>query len=323
MNIAILGIGHIAEKMAAAISGLDDNYKPYAAASRSIENATRFAKKWRFEKSYGSYKDLLDDENIDLVYIATPHSFHYEQALMCLNAGKNILVEKAFTANYFQAKELLDISKSKKLLAAEAIWTRYMPSRYILNELIESRIIGDAISVTASLCYPIENIKRLRDPSLAGGTLLDLGIYPLNFSSMIFGNKIKSLNGNCIKLETGVDAQESVSIEYENGSFASLFSSIRTPGDRNGVIYGTKGYITVQNINNPEIIRVYNSDHEMVKEIFSPSQINGYEYELMACHDAIMNGESECKDMPHSETLEIMRQMDYLRDLWGIKYPFE
>ena len=100
MNIAILGIGHIAEKMAAAISGLDDNYKPYAAASRSIENATRFAKKWRFEKSYGSYKDLLDDENIDLVYIATPHSFHYEQALMCLNAGKNILVEKAFTANY-------------------------------------------------------------------------------------------------------------------------------------------------------------------------------------------------------------------------------
>ena len=165
MNIAILGIGHIAEKMAAAISGLDDNYKPYAAASRSIENA-------------------------DLVYIATPHSFHYEQALMCLNAGKNILVEKAFTANYFQAKEILDISKSKKLLAAEAIWTRYMPSRYILNELIESRIIGDAISVTASLCYPIENIKRLRDPSLAGGTLLDLGIYPLNFSSMIFGNHL-------------------------------------------------------------------------------------------------------------------------------------
>lgn len=88
---------------------------------------------------------------------------------------QNILVEKAFTANYFQAKEILDISKSKKLLAAEAIWTRYMPSRYILNELIESRIIGDAISVTASLCYPIENIKRLRDPSLAGGTLLDLG----------------------------------------------------------------------------------------------------------------------------------------------------
>ena len=198
MNIAILGIGHIAEKMAAAISGLDDNYKPYAAASRSIENATRFAKKWRFEKSYGSYKDLLDDENIDLVYIATPHSFHYEQALMCLNAGKNILVEKAFTANYFQAKEILDISKTKKLLAAEAIWTRYMPSRYILNELIESRIIGDAISVTASLCYPIENIKRLRDPSLAGGTLLDLGIYPLNFSSMIFGNKIKIKSRNGI-----------------------------------------------------------------------------------------------------------------------------
>lgn len=323
MNIAILGIGHIAEKMAAAIGGLDDNYKPYAAASRNIENAEKFAEKWVFEKAYGSYEEMLVDENVDLVYIATPHLFHYDQALMCLNAGKNILVEKPFAVNFTQAKAVLDTAKSKNLLAAEAIWTRYMPSRYMINDLIKSGIIGEAVSITASLCYLIENVKRMYDPELAGGTLLDLGIYPLNFSSMIFGDNIKSLNGFCTKLETGVDAQESISIEYENGRFASLFSSMKTPGDRGGVIYGTKGYITVQNINNPEAIRIYNIEHEMIKEILPPPQINGYEYELMACRDAIMNGETECKDMPHSEILEIMKQMDHLRNLWGIKYPFE
>lgn len=323
MNIGIIGTGWIADKLSNAVNGLDDNYTAYAVSSRSPEKAKNFAESHGFKKAYGSYEEMLNDDIIDLVYIATPHSHHYEHAKLCINAGKNMLVEKAFTANADQAQEILELAESKGLFITEAIWTRYMPSRKMINDIINSGMIGTPWMISANLCYPNDFMERIQKPELAGGSLLDLGVYALNFASMVFGNDIDTLSGSCVKLETGVDASESVSITYKDGKLANLYSSVMTPSDRFGTVYGSKGYVQVQNINNPEVIRVYNTDHELIKEITPPAQINGYEYQVIACRNAILNGKTECSEMPHSETIEIMKQMDSLRALWNIKYPFE
>lgn len=255
--------------------------------------------------------------------IATPHSHHYEHAKLCIAAGKNMLVEKAFTANTAQAEEILALAKEKGVLITEAIWTRYMPSRQMIMDLIDSGIIGEVTMLSANLCYPIENVERMRNPALAGGTLLDLGVYPINFASMVFGDDIEEITGYCVKIDTGMDAQETITIRYKDGKVANIFSSMLVAADRSGMIYGKKGYIQVQNINNPEMIRVYDVDHKLVKEIPVPEQINGYEYEVIACKKALDEGKLECPEMPHAETIQIMNYMDTLRALWGIKYPFE
>lgn len=323
MNIAIIGTGWIAEKMAEAVNGLDDNYTAYAVGSRTAEKAEAFAEKWGFEKAYGSYEEMLKDDGIDLVYIATPHSHHYENAKMCIEAGRNMLVEKAFTANAAQAEEIIRLAREKGLLITEAIWTRYMPSRRIIDEIIKSGIIGTPHMVCADLCYPMSHKERIIKPELAGGALLDIGVYTLNFASMVLGDDIEALSGQCTKFPSGTDSQNSVSVTYKNGSIANLCSSALTPGSRNGTVFCSDGYLIAENINNPEVIRVFSTEHELIKEVSPPKQINGYEYQVIECREAIENGWTECPSMPHSETVEIMKQMDTLRNLWGIRYPFE
>ena len=159
--------------------------------------------------------------------------------------------------------------------------------------------------------------ERIIKPELAGGALLDLTVYPLNFASMILGDDIESIDASCVMTDTGVDGQDSVTIRYRDGKIAHLFTSIYTLTDRRGMIYGRDGFIEVQNINNPEVIRVWSNDKEpgprLLREIPVPEQISGYEYEVEACARDIAAGALECRDMPHAETLEIMRQMDLIR----------
>ncbi|AWK51501.1 gfo/Idh/MocA family oxidoreductase [Clostridium beijerinckii] len=322
MKMAILGAGSIARQMAFTISKME-NVDTYAVAAREFERAEKFAKEFGFEKAYGSYEEMLNDENVDLVYIATPHSHHYEHSIMCLNHGKHVLCEKAFTANAKQAEEVLKLAESKKLLITEAIWTRYMPMAKTLNEVIESGIIGEVTSLNTNLGYIIKDIPRMIEPKLAGGALLDLGVYTINFASMIFGDKIKSISSTAIKTQSGVDAQNSITLCYEDGKMAILNSTMLAVTDRQGVINGDKGYIVVENINNYEKIRVFSLDREEIAVYDRPKQISGYEYEVEAAIKAIQNKEIECPQMPHKETLRIMKLMDSLRHEWGVYYPFE
>ncbi|HEX9025439.1 MAG TPA: Gfo/Idh/MocA family oxidoreductase [Clostridium sp.] len=322
MKMAILGAGSIARQMAFTISKME-NVDTYAVAARDFERAEKFAKEFGFEKAYGSYEEMLNDENVDLVYIATPHSHHYEHSIMCLNHGKHVLCEKAFTASAKQAEEILKLAESKKLLITEAIWTRYMPMAKTLNEVIESGIIGEVTSLNTNLGYTIKDIPRMIEPKLAGGALLDLGVYTINFASMIFGDKIKSISSTAIKTQSGVDAQNSITLCYEDGKMAILNSTMLAVTDRQGVINGDKGYIVVENINNYEKIRVFSLDREEIAVYDRPKQISGYEYEVEAAIKAIQNKEIECPQMPHKETLRIMKLMDSLRHEWGVYYPFE
>ena len=324
MKVGILGAGGIAVSMARTIAGLTD-VENYAIGSRDIKKAKEFAEKNGISAAYGSYEELLADPAVDLVYIALPHSHHCEWTIKALLAGKNVLCEKAFAVNAVEAEKMIALAKDKNLLLAEAIWTRYMPSRRIIDDIIQSGVIGKLKTVSANLGYKIDHNRRLVDPALAGGSLLDLTVYPLNFASMVWGDNIKRIVANCVYTDTGVDGQDNVMIEYEDGRMASLFTSIYELTDRRGIVYGTNGRIEVENINNPEKITVY-AETELgmsVKEYAVPKQITGYEYEVLACKRAIEEGLSECPEMPHAQTIEIMKQMDEIRRQFGIVYPME
>lgn len=320
VKIGIIGTGWIAEKMAITLKGMT-GVEAYAVASRQWQTARDFAEKWGFARAYGSYEEMLDDKGVELVYIATPHSHHYEHARMSILKGKAVLCEKAFTANARQAEELLNLAKEKRVFITEAIWTRYMPLSKTINEVIESGIIGKPMTLSANLGYPIGNRERLRQPALAGGALLDLGVYTLNFASMVFGSHIEKVTSTCIKTDTGVDAQDSITLTYEDGRIAVLHSTMLSMTDRQGIISGDKGHLIVENINNPQQITVVTGDYKTVATYNCPPQITGYEYQVYASVEALRNGWLESPYMPHAETLRIMRMMDSLRKEWGVRYP--
>lgn len=321
-KVGIIGAGWIAEKMAEALAPLED-YCVYAIASRSIGKATEFAGRWNIPKAYGSYEDMVKDNDVDLVYIATPHSHHFPHAMLALNAGKPVLVEKAFTANAAEAEELIETARSKGLFITEAIWTRYMPLSHKVKEIMESGIIGKPRVITATLCYMMEFKERILRPDLCGGALLDLGVYALNFARMYFGTDIVRTVSNCHIGPTGIDLQECISLSYADGKMANLQAGTLCLNDRQGIINGTEGYIRVDNINCPEVVEVYRN-YELVERYVKPEDmVNGYEYQVIEARRCIEAGLPESPMMPHQETLDIMKQMDGLRKEWGVVYPMD
>lgn len=323
MKLGIIGAGWIAEKMALSLQGKPQDCSVYAIASRSLDKAKAFAKEWNIPVAYGSYEELVKDENIDLIYIATPHSHHYEHTKLALENGKPCLVEKAFTANVREAKELLDLAKEKNLFITEAIWTRYMPLSHKVSEIMESGIIGKPRVLTATLCYMMENKERIIRPELCGGAILDLGVYCLNFARMYFGTDIAKTVTNYILNDTGMDMHECISLTYADGKMANLQSGALCLNDRQGIISGTEGYIRVNNVNCPELIEVYRN-YELVATYKKPEDmVTGYEYQVFECKRCIESGLLESPMMPHAETLSIMEQMDELRKDWGVKYPMD
>ena len=322
LKMAILGAGGIASTMAGTISRMEQ-VECYAVGSRSMEKAQAFAQKFGFQKAYGSYEELVKDEEVELVYIATPHSEHYENARLCIRHKKPVLCEKAFTANAKQAKELLDYAKKEKVFITEAMWVRYLPMLQTIRAELADDVIGTPTMLTANLGYLISEVPRLQRPDLAGGALLDVGVYPINFARMIFGDRIVKISSACTYTDSGVDEQDSITLIYEDGRVAQLAASMLGLSDRRGTIYGTKGFMVIENINNFESLTVYDTGYRPVKKIERPEQISGYEYEVEACIRALSEGKLECEEMPHSETLRVMELMDALREEWGVKFPFE
>lgn len=322
MKVGILGAGRIAATLAETMNKMPE-VECYGVASRNLEKAEVFAKDHGFQHAFGSYEDMLADQEVKLIYIATPHSHHYQHIKMCLNAGKHVLCEKSFTVNEKQAAEVLRMAKEKNLLLTEAIWTRYMPSRKIIDDLLAEKVVGDVRKMTANLNYPLLEKERIVKPELAGGALLDVGIYPLNFAYMHFGDGVKEIHSAAQMTDAGVDGENGMLLLYDDGRMAVLNSGIHGKSDSQGVFYGSKGCMIVENINNPEAIKIYDTEANLVREIKVPEQISGYEYEILETIFCIEEGKSECPSMPHAETLKMMRVMDELRASWGMKYPEE
>jgi predicted dehydrogenase len=321
MRVGIIGAGWIAEKAAITLNGLTD-CEAYAIASRTKEKAEAFAEKWKMRKAYGSYSELIADPSVDLVYVATPHSHHYDVTREALLAGKPCLVEKAFMANLRQAKEIVELARERRVFLAEAIWTRYQPVVKMMRELIGSRI-GTPRLVTATLGYSMGDKPRIMRADLCGGALLDLGVYALNFVRMFFDTDIVSITSQCVKSETGMDLTNAMTLVLSDGVLCNLQSSAACVGDNIGVVAGTEGNLIIDNINNPQKITVNGPDRTYIETICVPQQITGYEYQFIACRQALIDGRLEPSEMPLEETLYIMELMDGLRKEWGVKYPMD
>ena len=327
-RIAILGAGKIALAMSKTLRGMKaqgESVCLYAVAARDLSRAQAFAKSEGFEVAYGSYEEMLRDDRVDLVYVATPHSHHAEHMKLCIAHGKAVLCEKSFTANAQQAREVFALAKEKRVLVTEAIWTRYMPSRQILREIMDSGVLGDIKMLSASLFYPIDDVPRLIRPELAGGALLDVGVYPLNFACMMFGSDPVRIESSVQLTDAGVDFQESFTLHYADGRMAVLSAGMGSRCDRRCLISGSRGYVVADNVNNIQKIELFTQEDGFTSpQVFPvPPQITGYEYEVRACLRALERGELECPEMPHAETLRVLEITDALRAQWGVRYPFE
>ena len=322
LRVGIIGTGWIAEKAAITLAGLT-MCEAYAVGSRSQEKADEFARKWDVKKAYGSYAELMADPEVDLVYVGTPHSHHYDVTREALLAGKPCLVEKAFMGNRREAKEIIDLAHEQKVFLAEAIWTRYQPVVNMVRELIDSGRIGTPRLLTATLGYSMGDKPRIMRADLCGGALLDLGVYALNFVRMFFPADIVSIDSQCVKSKTGMDLTNAITLVLADGMLCNLQSSAACVGDNIGVIAGTEGNLIIDNINNPQTITVNGPDRTYIETIRVPKQITGYEYQFVACRQALIDGLLEPLEMPHKETLYIMELMDGLRQKWGVRYPMD
>ena len=322
LRVGIIGTGWIAEKAAITLRGLKD-CEAYAVGSRTPEKAETFARQWGISKAYGSYAALIADPDVDLVYIGTPHSHHYDVTREALLAGKPCLVEKAFMANRREAQEIIDLVHERNVFLAEAIWTRYQPVVGMVRDLIANGRIGTPRLLTATLGYSMGDKPRIMRADLCGGALLDLGVYALNFVRMFFPADIVSIDSQCVKSATGMDLTNAITLVLADGMLCNLQSSAACVGDNIGVIAGTDGNLIIDNINNPQTITVNGPDRTYVETIRVPEQITGYEYQFSACRQALIDGLLEPLEMPHKETLYIMELMDGLRQKWGVRYPMD
>lgn len=322
IKVGIIGAGKIAAIMSDTVSRMR-GAEMYAVASRNMDKAMEFASIHHVTRPYGSYEDMLSDPAVELVYIATPHPFHFEHAKMCIDAGKPVLVEKPFCVNAKEAEELLSYAKKKGVFITEAMWVRYMPMAGTIKKLLKDGVIGTPKMIMANLSYPMLTKERLIKADLAGGALLDVGVYALTFADLFKSSEVDDIHAVAVMTKEGVDAHDSITIRYKDGSMAVLNTSMQTVGDRKGIIQGTEGVMIIENINNYESITVFDKDYK--KKVFkkAPKQITGYEYEIEACKKAIKWHKKECSEMPHETTMLIMKQMDEIRKQIDLKYPFE
>lgn len=336
MRVGIIGTGWIAEKAAITLNGLTE-VEAYAVGSRTQTTADAFAAKWHIKRAYGSYAELIGDPDVDLVYVGTPHSHHYDVTRQALLAGKPCLVEKAFMANARQAEDIIRLAREKGVFLAEAIWTRYQPAATMVRRLISEGRIGTPRLITATLGYSMGEKPRIMRPDLCGGALLDLGVYALNFVRMLTcppkggqplegmseGTDIVTMDGHCVKSDTGMDLTNAITMVLSNGMLANVQSSAACVGDNIGVIAGTEGNLIIDNINNPQTITVNGPDRTYMETLYVPRQITGYEYQFLACRRDLLAGRTEPQEMPLDETLYVMQLMDRLRRQWGVRYPMD
>ena len=322
MRVGIIGTGWIAQKAVITLNGLND-CEAFAVGSRTQEKADAFAAQWQIQRAYGSYDAVIADPDVDLIYVATPHSHHFDVTREAILAGKPCLVEKAFMANARQTEEILTLAREHQVFVAEAIWTRYQPGVKIVRDLIANGRIGQPRLITATLGYSMGNKERIMRPDLCGGALLDLGVYALNFVRMFTDSDIAHIDGHCVKSDTGMDLTDAITLILQDGLLANVQASASCVGDNIGVIAGTRGNLIIDNINNPHTVTVNGPDRTYVETIVLPQLTTGYEYQFLACRQALIEGLLEPREMSHAETLYIMQLMDDLRRKWDVRYPMD
>ena len=319
----ILGPGGIAHKFATGLKAVPDA-KISAVGSRDLQRANTFADTFDVPHRHGSYIELVDNPEIDVIYVATPHPFHKECAMLCLEAGKAVLCEKPFTVDAEQAEELIAYARERKQFLMEAMWTRFLPVIVKVREWLAEGAIGEPRLLTADhgsrkTLSPETLEGRLFNPKLGGGGLLDVGVYTVALAYMVFGAPSKLTSLAHIGA-TNVDEQASILLGYDSGQIANLFCAIRTETLKEARIIGTEGAIHIPEFwqaTSATLIRVGKDP----VHIEMPFIANGHENQAIEVINCIWEGKLESDVMPLDESLSIMKTMDTVRKQWGLEYP--
>ncbi len=319
----ILGPGRIAHNFAQGLQVIDDA-SLYAVASSKIERAQEFADQYGGAKTYNSYEALVNDPEVDGVYIATPHRFHFENAMLCLNVGKPVLCEKPLTVNAGETRKLIETSKKNKVFLMEALWSRFLPIYSVIRQWLDDKAVGDISLMVGTFGFnaPKEKDDRWQNPELAGGTLLDMGIYPIAISQWVMQAQPKSFVAMAHIGSTGVDELTTFSLQYENGAISQSHSSFLSNHVNDFLIYGSKGTIRIHPAfwASTQATLIVNDQEQTISR---PMRAGGFEYQTEEAMRCLRAGLLESPGMSHADTLANMELMDGIRAQIGLKYPFE
>ena len=318
----ILSTGHISGRFAEALSQLTEA-EISAVASRSEEKAQQFSEKHGIPKAYGSYSELAEDPEIEVIYIGTPHSLHLENSVMCMRAGKSVLCEKALAINAREAEKMIRVAREEEVFLMEAMVTRHVPLMKKVQKWIQQGNIGEIRMVRASRCArgDFTPLQRHLNPELGGGSLLDLGVYVISFASLIFQKPPESVVGFAHIGANGSDEQGVALLKYDKGEIADLSFALRTKAVNEAYVFGTEGYIKIDDnfaIPSKATLVINDKVSEVIEEpIIGVAFIYEAE-EVMRCLNA---GLTESPHMPLDESLQIIRIMDEIRTPWELTYP--
>ena len=317
-----IGAGAIANRFMAGLMQVPDAYLA-AVSSRTYEKARTFAGKYN-AKVYKSTEELIADEDVDIVYVATPHTVHRENTLMAIEIGKPVLCEKPMAPNAKMVTEMVQAARKKRVYLMEAMWTRFFPAMQKVRKWLDEGRIGKVQFVTADFGYYEEEdpSKIIFDPNTAGGSLLDVGIYPIAFAFMVFGKKPNRITGLADMASTGVDAAMGCTLGFEGGGLALLYSAMNAETPQVAEIIGQKGRIVIPQFWSPREAHLYIGG-ELIESFKGDHEGEGYQFEIAAVQEDIRNGRLENELMPLDESIAIAEVMDELRSQWGLVYPFE
>jgi predicted dehydrogenase len=319
----ILGTGGIAQQFTQDL--LLAGHTVAAVGSRTRENAERFAALFELPTAHASYESLVTDPSVDLVYVATPHPFHYANARLALEAGKHVLVEKPFTLNATQAQGLVSYAADKGLLVLEAMWTRWLPHMARLREIVAAGTIGELRSMSADHTQrlPEDPRHRLNALELGGGALLDLGVYPVSFASQLFGAP-ESIQAVATFKETGADAQVATMFRYPGGQIATTYSASTTRGPNVAVVLGSQGRIEIDSVwYTATGLRVYDADGTLIEDVRPLVEGRGMQFQAAEAERLVSEGRIASDILPPQETVAIMATLDAVREQIGLRYPGE
>jgi predicted dehydrogenase len=320
----ILGTGGIAKAFVEDLALLPQA-KLQAVSSRTQERADAFAREYDIPRKHTSCQGLAEDPEVDIIYIATPHSEHYAELLTCLNAGKSVLCEKAFTLNARQAEEAVALARSKKIFLMEGMWTRFLPTMRVVKDWVCSGRIGEITRIEASFCgrMDFKPEHRMFNMELGGGVLLDLGVYPIALTNLLLPGWPVEITGTAEFAPSGSDCTDELTLKYSNGAVANLSCGIFKSRLRTACIGGEYGEIYIPH----EWYHPFRADLRMngrrVEACRMRLKGRGYLYEALEAMRCLREGLTESPIMPLDDTLTIMRIMDTLRAPWGLKYPKE
>ena len=321
-NWGILGPGGIAKAFAEDLKKLN-GHSIAAVGSRTLSNAQSFANTFG-GTAYGSYEELVADPQVDAIYVATPHPAHKENVILALNAGKPVLCEKPFAVNAAEAQQMVDAAHKNGVALMEAMWARFLPHYAQVREIIQSGVLGKIHTIQADHGQRLadQNIPRLVEPSLAGGALLDLGIYPVSFAHMILGNPSK-ITSSAVLTDKGVDAQTSMIFDYADGAQAVLNTTMIEQTPCRAVVAGLNGWLEIdRTFYNPASMRVVLNDGTTTE--YPSSYVgHGLREQAEVFKQLVTSGQQQSQILNWQDTVDIMKTLDQVRSQIGLKYPFE